>query len=283
MYHQGPTYALQVLSAAGPTADLTTLFNACMSNAVLGQYGARYRTARDLIAAADITGITPPPPPPPVVPNGNARYIEQVGDQLAAHFQDGETIFFYRSSGSIYLPRSGDAQPTPVQPPPPVDNGSWTVPLAGPISMVSGYGPRPTPAGTANINGGFHYGADFVPTDGGDPDVVAPCPMIVTVAYRIGDANDLSYGTGGNYVKGHAVDGSYSFVFYHMATGSLVVNVGDTLTRGQKIGVMGGTGNVTGPHLHFETYVGIVNDPWPPPYGNPIDPLPVLRAHGVAV
>lgn len=32
----------------------------------------------------------------------------------------------------------------------------------------------------------------------------------------------------------------------------IYVNQGDTIKQGQKIGETGATGNVTGPHLHFE-------------------------------
>ncbi|MGO4423165.1 M23 family metallopeptidase [Streptomyces sp. MCAF7] len=51
-------------------------------------------------------------------------------------------------------------------------------------------------------------------------------------------------------------------------------SVGQTVTPGQQIGLSGATGNVTGPHLHFEARTS-------PDYGSDIDPVAYLRSHGV--
>ena len=54
----------------------------------------------------------------------------------------------------------------------------------------------------------------------------------------------------GNYV---VIDlGGGNFAFYaHMIKGSVAVEVGDFVTRGQVIGLVGNTGNTSAPHLHF--------------------------------
>ncbi len=49
------------------------------------------------------------------------------------------------------------------------------------------------------------------------------------------------------------------------------VGVGESVARGEAIGLIGSTGNVTGPHLHLEVRPG---------GGSPVDPYTALLAHG---
>lgn len=71
----------------------------------------------------------------------------------------------------------------------------------------------------------------------------------------------------GNYVVIYHGNG-YSTLYGHML--SLSVSDHDKVTVGQQIGVVGDTGDVTGPHLHFEVRIGYGMD------GKPVDPMPYL-------
>jgi len=55
---------------------------------------------------------------------------------------------------------------------------------------------------------------------------------------------------------------------------STAVHERDAGARGQRLCAVGATGDASGPHLHFEIW--IVG--WRVPGGQPIDPLPELRA-----
>ncbi|MFD5631204.1 peptidoglycan DD-metalloendopeptidase family protein [Streptomyces sp. NPDC127072] len=110
---------------------------------------------------------------------------------------------------------------------------------------------------------GYHTGVDFVVPTG-------------TTIKSIAAGTVVSAGWGGAYgnqvVIQHA-DGQYS-QYAHMS--SLSVSAGQTVTEGQQIGLSGATGNVTGPHLHFEIRTT-------PDYGSDVDPAAYLRSHGVTV
>ena len=54
----------------------------------------------------------------------------------------------------------------------------------------------------------------------------------------------------GNDVVERIAPGAYA-AYLHMQTGSVRVEVGQRLRTGQVIGLLGNTGNTTGPHLHF--------------------------------
>jgi murein DD-endopeptidase MepM/ murein hydrolase activator NlpD len=110
---------------------------------------------------------------------------------------------------------------------------------------------------------GYHTGVDFVvPT--GTPLKAVASGTVVTAGWG---------GSYGNNVVLRLPDGKYA-QYAHMS--SISVSVGQTVSEGQRLGLSGATGNVTGPHLHFEIRTT-------PSYGSDIDPLAYLRAHGVNI
>ncbi|MFI9569672.1 M23 family metallopeptidase [Streptomyces rishiriensis] len=110
---------------------------------------------------------------------------------------------------------------------------------------------------------GYHTGVDFVVPTG-------------TTLKAVGAGTVVSAGWGGAYgnqVVIRLADGYYA-QYAHLS--QLSVSAGQTVTAGQQIGLSGATGNVTGPHLHFEIRTT-------PDYGSDVDPIAYLRSHGVAV
>ncbi|MEU6548214.1 LysM peptidoglycan-binding domain-containing M23 family metallopeptidase [Streptomyces sp. NPDC046859] len=110
---------------------------------------------------------------------------------------------------------------------------------------------------------GYHTGVDFSAATG-------------TPLKAVGAGTVVSAGWGGAYgnqVVIRLADGYYA-QYAHLS--SLSVSSGQTVTAGQQIGLSGATGNVTGPHLHFEIRTT-------PDYGSDVDPVAYLRSKGVAI
>ena len=64
----------------------------------------------------------------------------------------------------------------------------------------------------------------------------------------------------GNYVMIDHGDNLYTI---YMHASKLLVSSGQTVSRGQKIALVGSTGNSTGPHLHFTVKLnGSYVTPW---------------------
>ncbi|MFF7198090.1 transglycosylase family protein [Streptomyces sp. NPDC008079] len=134
---------------------------------------------------------------------------------------------------------------------------AYTLPVSGaPIGT-------PYHASGSSWASGYHTGVDFLVGTGTSVKSVAAGTVVTA-------------GWGGSYgyqiVIRHA-DGDYS-QYAHLS--QISVKVGQKVTSGQRIARSGSTGNVTGPHLHFEMRTG-------PEYGDDIDPLHYLRAHGVSI
>ncbi|MFF0427093.1 peptidoglycan DD-metalloendopeptidase family protein [Streptomyces sp. NPDC004520] len=149
-------------------------------------------------------------------------------------------------------------------------SSSTPAPSAGATSSSGWVAPIPgagmsTPYHQAGSmwSSGYHTGVDFIASTGTPVHAVGPGTV-----YSAGDG-----GAYGNQVVIQHADGTFS-QYAHLS--SISVSAGQTVTGGEQIGLSGATGNVTGPHLHFEMRTG-------PEYGSDIDPLAALRAHGVSI
>ncbi|WP_346959667.1 peptidoglycan DD-metalloendopeptidase family protein [uncultured Arthrobacter sp.] len=161
-----------------------------------------------------------------------------------------------RAQGQI-APRPAPYVPAP---PGPVSAFGLRSPFNG-VPITSGFGWRATPPGTIDFygQGGYmHTGIDFGAACG--TPVYAPAAGTV---FSAGWGND----GGGNHVKiSHGVvqGNSLTTIFYHNS--SVVVSSGQQVSQGQLIAYSGTTGNSTGCHSHFETWVN----------GQAVDPMGLL-------
>ncbi|CAK7286788.1 M23 family metallopeptidase [Streptomyces sp. RM1] len=132
--------------------------------------------------------------------------------------------------------------------------------LVAPVHAAIGTGYR---AAGSHWSKGYHTGVDFLVPTG-------------TAVHAAAAGRVVTAGWGGSYgyqvVIRHA-DGHYT-QYGHLS--AIAVRVGQHVTAGQRVGRSGATGNVTGPHLHFEVRTG-------PGFGTDVDPLAYLRAHGVRI
>ena len=87
----------------------------------------------------------------------------------------------------------------------------------------------------------YHKGADIA-TAYGTPILAADAGRVVVAGWP---ANE---GYGNRVMIDHG--NGYTTLYAHMA--SISVSAGQTVNRGDKIGLEGSTGRSTGPHLHFE-------------------------------
>lgn len=151
-------------------------------------------------------------------------------------------------------PATPPGLPTPAQT---VSEGA-VFPVAGPHSFGG-----PENRFGAPRSGHVHEGQDILAAEG-LPDVAPLVGTIITTGYQAGGA--------GWYVAEHTA--SFDLFFAHCQAGSVAVAAGQIVSAGTTLCKLGATGDATGPHLHFEMWVG----GWQAKGGYPIDPLPYLEA-----
>lgn len=135
-------------------------------------------------------------------------------------------------------------------------NGRWANPALGHFPAGGHYG--------ASRGGAAHAGQD-VSNSTGTGVYAAAAGTVVRRAWGGG----LTGRTGNALVVSH---GSGQYTYYgHLSAYRVALNA--TVAAGQRIADMGATGNVTGPHLHFETHSGGL--------GVTANPVTFMAARGV--
>jgi murein DD-endopeptidase MepM/ murein hydrolase activator NlpD len=139
----------------------------------------------------------------------------------------------------------------------------------------------PTVAGVFPLIGTFSFGGEDARFGAGRPghrhqgqDVVAGSgtPIVAPVAGTVTwKANQP--GGAGIYLVVRGTADQRDYVFMHIKRGTVAVRPGDAVAAGQQLAQVGSTGSSSGPHLHFEIWVG----GWWERGGAPIDPLAQLQ------
>lgn len=154
------------------------------------------------------------------------------------------------------------------------DGGVWQSPLHDPCLITAGYG-----WGDSSVRGySFHDGVDCgVPT--GTAVYAAHSGTVFRAQYDVSGGNQLVVDDSGTVGSG------FGFKYEHLSSFVAGVIPGVPIKAGQLVGYSGETGqNVTGPHLHFS----ICSDVTACLAGSgaqghaTVDPIPFMRAHGVA-
>ena len=187
------------------------------------------------------------------------------------------------------------ANPTPAPTPsPPVAPPEFAWPVGGErgrdwvihnyVDVEPGPGSRDYTGGSRAIAG--HEGTDISSPNFRWMDRDLP-PVLAAADGRVSDLHDGEFdrniGSGGedgpgNFVEVTHKDGSRT-IYGHLKKGSLAVSLGETVTTGQRLGVVGSSGDSRRPHLHFEVRStdGQVLDPFregmwvdPPSYDLPL-------------
>ncbi|MFD6490676.1 peptidoglycan DD-metalloendopeptidase family protein [Streptomyces sp. NPDC060188] len=132
----------------------------------------------------------------------------------------------------------------------PPSTGQWIKPVN------VGYGTRFGVKG-GMWSSGRHTGLDFPAATG-------------TKVVAVDGGTVSSVTSGGPYGKHVTVNhgGGLSSLYAHMS--AMVAKAGDGIRQGARIGSVGATGNVTGPHLHLEARIN----------GRSVDPMPYLTGGG---
>ena len=128
----------------------------------------------------------------------------------------------------------------------------WAWPTQPGWRISSAYGYRNSPTtGTYSLHQAIDIYVGY-----GTPIFAANNGTVSTITYS--PARKYGGNGYGNYIVINHNNGYYT-LYAHMSGVARGIKVGSTVGRGQIIGYIGQTGDATGPHVHYETWMGA---PW---------------------
>ena len=180
--------------------------------------------------------------------------LDQLDQTIAAAEQAAwdEATFYLKNHLGTLPPSIATPPTTPVN----ADGTQLIWPAHG-VSIAQPFGPSPYAFEPAY--GGyphFHTGIDLAGPFG--TPIVAAADGVIAAA----DVSTVGYGN--HIIIAHS--GGLLTLYGHLE--AMMLKPGDAVKAGQVIGLLGSTGNSTGPHCHFEVRIN----------GAPVDPRPFLPA-----
>jgi murein DD-endopeptidase MepM/ murein hydrolase activator NlpD len=201
---------------------------------------------------ADNVKLVPQPPSQPYVRKTAMTYSPRTGNQNV----EGPAL----TNDIVIISRAEDTAPARRMNSLKIGAKPSNVPSIWPVTgtLRSGVGMRNNPFGGSSVE--YHKGQDIAAPTGTPVNVTADGVVVIAGWVR-------GYGNGIYVDHGNGITTRYG----HLSRIDVVV--GQTVKRGEHLGLVGSTGRSTGPHLHYE--VRIDGQPTSPlQYLPPVAPAP---------
>ena len=151
---------------------------------------------------------------------------------------------------TLVLPDAAGAPiPTPKPVPRSSRSGGGACDCSGPATYGGGGFSWPVAGGGNYISQYFHYGhyGIDIAADYGSTERAAASGQVIFAGWK---------GNGGGYQVWIALGSGLYITYNHMS--AITVSSGESVSQGEQVGRVGSSGHATGPHLHFEVWVGPV-------------------------
>ena len=198
-----------------------------------------------------------------ILPVTGVKHIVKKGDTISKiadkYDADAQDIAIFNDitnsdlhQGDIVFVPNGIIKPVVVKTPSSGSSSSGSAKSSN-TKAPTGYYLRPVPGRVTSPygsrRGGFHPGVDLAGTKGVTPVMAAANGVVSEVVRGCVEGQKHCGGGYGNHIEIQHSNGTTTR-YAHLSRTS--VNIGDSISQGETIGILGNTGSSTGPHLHFE-------------------------------